>query len=105
MRIEGLEPDHILSQSFRQFQKEKSVPILKTKLAKLYNEYLLNGFYNDEKEAQIKEIYEINETLKRLQNDLRTRIFVPKYIKNYLCLGRIVKLKYFGHGIGVLSLL
>ena len=99
MRIEGLEPDHILSQSFRQFQKEKSVPILKTKLAKLYNEYLLNGFYNDEKEAQIKEIYEINETLKRLQNDLRTRIFVPKYIKNYLCLGRIVKLKYFGHGI------
>ena len=89
MRIEGLEPDHILSQSFRQFQKEKSVPILKTKLAKLYNEYLLNGFYNDEKEAQIKEIYEINETLKRLQNDLRTRIFVPKYIKNYLCLGRI----------------
>ena len=99
MRIEGLEPDHILSQSFRQFQKEKSVPILKTKLAKLYNEYLLNCFYNDEKEAQIKEIYEINETLKRLQNDLRTRIFVPKYIKNYLCLGRIVKLKYFGHGI------
>ena len=99
MRIEGLEPDHILSQSFRQFQKEKSVPILKTKLAKLYNEYLLNGFYNDEKEAQIKEIYEISETLKRLQNDLRTRIFVPKYIKNYLCLGRIVKLKYFGHGI------
>ena len=99
MRIEGLEPDHILSQSFRQFQKEKSVPILRMKLAKLYNEYLLNGFNDDEKEAQIKEIYELEETLKKLKNDLKTKIFVPKYIADYLCLGRIVKLKYFGYGI------
>ena len=29
------------------------------KLTKIYNEYLLNGFNNDEKEAKIKEIYEI----------------------------------------------
>ena len=99
MRIEGLEPDHILSQSFRQFQKEKSVPILKMKLAKLYNEYLTNSFNDDEKEAQIKEIYELDETLKKLRNELRTKLFVPKYISGYLCLGRIVKLKYFGYGI------
>ena len=101
MRIEGLEPDHILSQSFRQFQKEKSIPILKMKLAKLYNEYLLNEFNDEEKEAKIKEIYEIEETLKRLNNDLRTKIFVPKHLIKYLCIGRIVKLKYFGHGIVV----
>ena len=99
MRIEGLEPDHILSQSFRQFQKEKSVPILKMKLAKLYNEYLINGFNDDEKEAQIKEIYELEETLKKLKNELRTKIFVPRFISGYLSLGRIVKLKYFGYGI------
>ena len=99
LRIEGLEPDHILSQSFRQFQKEKSVPILKMKLAKLYNEYLNKGFNNDEKEAHIKEIYEIEETLKKLKNDYRTKIFVPKYITQYLCLGRIVKLKHFGHAM------
>ena len=99
MRIEGLEPDHILSQSFRQFQKEKSIPILKKKLAKLYNEYNINKFDDINKEVQIKEIYELEETLKKLKNDYRTKIFVPKYIKQYLCLGRIVKLKYFGHGI------
>ena len=99
MRIEGLEPDHILSQSFRQFQKEKSIPILKKKLAKLYNEYILNKFDDDNKEVQIKEIYELEETLKKLKNDYRTKIFVPKFIKQYLCLGRIVKLKYFGYGI------
>lgn len=99
MRIEGLEPDHILSQSFRQFQKEKSVPILKSKLAKLYNEYLLNGFNNDEKETEIKEIYELEETLKKLKNDLRIKLFIPRYLSKYLCLGRIVKLKYFGYGI------
>ena len=99
MRLEGLEPDHILSQSFRQFQKEKSIPILRMKLAKLYNEYLLNGFNDDEKEAKIKEIYEIEETLKKLKNDFRSKIFIPKYITKYLCVGRIVKLKYFGYGI------
>ena len=99
MRIEGLEPDHILSQSFRQFQKEKSIPILKKKLAKLYNEYNINKFNDINKEVQIKEIYELEETLKKLKNDYRTKIFVPKFIKQYLCLGRIVKLKYFGHGI------
>jgi ATP-dependent RNA helicase DOB1 len=99
MRIEGLEPDHILSQSFRQFQKEKSIPILKKKLAKLYNEYNINKFDDINKEVQIKEIYDLEETLKKLKNDYRTKIFVPKFIKQYLCLGRIVKLKYFGHGI------
>ena len=99
MRLEGLEPDHILSQSFRQFQKEKSIPILKKKLAKLYNEYNINKFDDINKEVQIKEIYELEETLKKLKNDYRTKIFVPKFIKQYLCLGRIVKLKYFGHGI------
>jgi superfamily II RNA helicase len=99
MILEGLEPDHILSQSFRQFQKEKSIPILRMKLAKLYNEYLLNGFNDDEKEAKIKEIYEIEETLKKLKNDFRSKIFIPKYITKYLCVGRIVKLKYFGYGI------
>ena len=101
MRLEGLEPDHILSQSFRQFQKEKSIPILKKKLAKLYNEYELNKFDDINKEVQIKEIYELEETLKKLKNDFRTKIFVPKYIKQYLCLGRVVKLKYFGCGIVV----
>ena len=99
MRIEGLEPDHILSQSFRQFQKEKSIPILKTKLAKIYNQYLLNSFNNEEKEAKIREIYELEETLKKLKSDFKSKIFVPKYITKYLCLGRIVKLKYFGYGI------
>ena len=99
MRLEGLQPDHILSQSFRQFQKEKSIPIYRTKLAKVYNQYLINSFNNDEKEAIIKEIYEVEETLKRLKNDFKSKIFVPKNITKYLCLGRIVKLKYFGFAI------
>lgn len=99
VRIEGLEPTHILSQSFRQFQKEKSIPILKTKLAKLYNDFLLKNFANDEKEAEIKQIYEIEETLKKSKSDLRKRIFIPQNIAQFLCLGRIIKLQYFGYGI------
>ena len=99
IRIEGLEPSHILSQSFRQFQKEKSIPILKTKLAKLYSDYLSQSFETDEKEAEVKQIYEIDETLQKLRKDLRTNIFIPEYIVKYLCLGRIVKLLYFGYGL------
>ena len=99
IRIEGLEPSHILSQSFRQFQKEKSVPIFKMKLAKLYNDYLSLNFESDEKEAEVKQIYEIDETLKKIRNEFRTKIFIPKYISRFLCLGRVVKLKYFGYGI------
>ena len=99
IRIEGLEPSHILSQSFRQFQKEKSVPILKTKLAKLYNDYLSKNFENEEKENEVKQLYDIDETLKKLKKDYRTKIFIPKNITKYLCLGRIIKLLYFGYGL------
>ena len=99
IRLEGLEPSHILSQSFRQFQKEKSIPILKTKLSKLYNDYLLNNFESEEKEAKVKQLYEVEETLKKLRKEFRSKIFVPKYISKYLCLGRVVKLKYFGYGL------
>ena len=99
IRLEGLEPSHILSQSFRQFQKEKSIPILKTKLSKLYNDYLFYNFESDEKEAKVKQLYEVEETLKKLRKEFRSKIFVPKYISKYLCLGRVVKLKYFGYGL------
>ena len=99
IRLEGLEPNHILSQSFRQFQKEKSVPILRTKLAKLYNDYLSLNFKTEEKEAIIKQIYEIGETLKKLKKEFRQIIFIPKNIVKYLCLGRVVKLQHFGYGL------
>ena len=75
IRIEGLEPSHILSQSFRQFQKEKSIPILRKKLAKLYNDYLSHDFESNEKESEIKQIYEFEETLKKSKNDLKKRIY------------------------------
>ena len=99
IRLEGLEPNHILSQSFRQFQKEKSIPILRTKLSKLYNDYLSLNFENEEKEVKVKQLYEIEETLKSLKKDFRTKVFVPKNIAKYLCLGRVIKLKYFGYGL------
>ena len=99
IRVEGLEPNHILSQSFRQFQKEKSVPIFRKKLAKLYNDYLSLNFENDEKEVEVKQIYEVDETLKKKRNEFRTKLYIPKYISRFLCLGRVIKLKYFGYGI------
>ena len=99
IRIEGLEPSHILSQSFRQFQKEKSIPILRAKLAKLYNDYLFNSFDNDKKESEIKQIYDIEEILKKLKNELRRKIFIPREIRKFISIGRVVKLKYFGYGL------
>ena len=44
-------------------------------------------------------VYEIEETLKSLKKDFRTKVFVPKNIAKYLCLGRVIKLKYFGYGL------
>ena len=99
IRIEGLEPNHILSQSFSQFQKEKSIPILRKKLAKLYNDYLSNRFETDKKEAEIKQLYEIEETLKKLKKQLRRKIFTPKEIRKFLNIGRVVKILYFGYGL------
>ena len=99
IRLEGLEPNHILSQSFRQFQKEKSIPILRIKLSKLYYDYLSLNFENEEKEVKVKQLYEIEETLKSLKKEYRTKVFIPKNIAKYLCLGRVVKLKYFGYGL------
>ena len=61
-----------------------------------------NADYSSARDAQSKNeaaIAELEETLKKLKRDFKSKIFVPKYITKYLCLGRIVKLKYFGYGI------
>ena len=94
-----LKTDYILSKSFCLFQQETSLSILRKKLAKLYNEYLLNGFNDDELEVNIKDLYEIKEALKNLNNELRTKIFVPQYLSQYLCFGRVVKLEKIGYGM------
>ena len=99
IRNKELKLDYFLSRSFCLSQQETSLSILRKKLIKLYNEYLLTGFNDDELEVNIKDIYDIKETLKNLKNELRSKILVPNYICQYLCFGRVVKLENVGYGM------
>ncbi len=50
LRVEGIEPEYIIKRSFRQFQSEREVPELKTKLNEMNNQLKENyNFKNEEK--------------------------------------------------------
>ena len=96
--------NYILSRSFYLFQQEKNLKALRKKLAEIYKKYLSNDFNENEyeKEAEIKDFYEMKNSLDKLNDELRRKIHTPKTISDYLCFGRIVKLKkYFGYGMVV----
>ena len=104
IKNKDLSSNYILSRSFYLFQQEKNLLALRKKLAEIYKKYLSNNFneYEYEKKAEIKDFYEMKNSLEKLNDELRRKIHTPKNISDYLCFGRIVKLKkFFGYGMVV----
>ena len=97
-RIEGVKCEYILKRSFRQFQAERAVPIIKEKIKKMFNEYQ-NYDFNWERDDLVKNIIITKETVSVLKEKNRNIINQPKNILRFLTPGRIVHIKNWGIGI------
>ena len=99
-RIEGVKCEYILKRSFRQFQAERAVPIIKSKIRKLFDEYQKFDF-NWERDDLVKNIIITKDNISAIKEENRSIITKPKNIIGFLTPGRIVHIKNWGIGIVV----
>lgn len=88
MRVEGISPEFMLESSFYQFQNVISVPVMEKKLAELMKE--VDSIQVDDEE-NIKDYYEIRQTLEGYNDDVRQIITHPANILSFLQPGRLVQ--------------
>ncbi|KAJ5915108.1 rRNA-processing arch domain-containing protein [Penicillium verhagenii] len=102
MRVEGISPEFMLEQCFKQFQNMGSVSGLELEL-KGQEEKKSSMSIPDE--ATIREYYELRKQLDQFSEDVRTVISHPNYSLPYLTDGRFVHVKFkdqdFGLGVVV----
>lgn len=99
MRVEAINPEFMLERCFFQFQNAASVSGLEKQLREKEQqraEMLI------EDEEQIKEYYDLRQSLNNYADDMRAVITHPQYLLKFLQPGRLVKVKYkdfdFGWG-------
>lgn len=98
MRIEGLTPDFIVKQSFRQFQSEVSIPELIDRIRSLrieLKEYRLDP----ETEKLALEIQNMRDHIELNSRTIQEIVTLPENILKFLCQGRFVKISNLGWGI------
>ncbi|GAV52401.1 hypothetical protein ZYGR_0AG03920 [Zygosaccharomyces rouxii] len=88
MRVEGISPEFMLESSFYQFQNVISVPIMEKKLAELIKDV---DSINVDDEENVKDYYEIRQTLEGYNDDVRQIITHPANILSFLQPGRLVQ--------------
>lgn len=89
IRVEGVNPDYILQQSFYNFQNLAKVPQLETEidqLQKQYNEIAI------EDEAKVRTHVQFCDKLKELNNEYLFTYQTPQYMTRFLNEGRPIKI-------------
>lgn len=89
IRVEGVNPDYMLQQSFYNFQNLAKVPQLEHQINELQQQY------NDiviEDEVKVRTHVQFCDKLKELNNEYLAIYQQPQYIKSYLSEGRPIKL-------------
>lgn len=97
MRVEGISPEFMLENSFFQFQKASSVPVLEGKLAQCKQEF---ADITIEDEPIIKDYYDLKQQLLKYNEDVRKVITHPGNILAFLQDGRVIKVKIGDHDYG-----
>lgn len=90
MRVEGISPEFMLENSFFQFQKAASVPVMEDKML-TYKKELEDIHINDE--GIIKEYYELQQQLDKYNSDVQKVITHPGNSLPFLQDGRVIKVK------------
>lgn len=97
MRVEGISPEFMLERCFYQFQNAASVTGLEKQLAEMEQKRLDMIIEN---EAEIKEYYDLRQSLTNYGSDMREVITHPQYLLKFLQAGRLVKIKYKDYDFG-----
>ncbi|KAJ5655436.1 rRNA-processing arch domain-containing protein [Penicillium longicatenatum] len=97
MRVEGISPEFMLQQCFKQFQSAGSVTGLELELKEL-DEKKAN--MNIEDEGTIREYYELRKQLDQFSEDVRAVITHPNYILPFIQAGRLVHIKHKDQDFG-----
>ncbi|KXT06855.1 hypothetical protein AC578_7117 [Pseudocercospora eumusae] len=97
IRVEGISPEFMLERCFFQFQNAASVSGLEKQLMELEQK---RADMMIEDEAEIKEYYDLRQSLTNYANDMKKVINHPQYLTRFLQSGRLVKIKYKDHDFG-----
>jgi ATP-dependent RNA helicase DOB1 len=98
-KIEGLESEYIVKRSFRQFQSERSVPILKKELIQKYSNFLIQFQSDFEKDEYVKKFIDVQNLIDNLNKDIRDIFIKDENLIPFLVTGRLLKLYNFNYGI------
>eukprot|EP00727_Mastigamoeba_balamuthi_P014523 m51a1_g9696 putative ATP-dependent RNA helicase (1034) ;mRNA; f:1368526-1372611 len=90
LRVEGVDPEHLICKSFRQFQLDRSIPDVTKKVAEL--EEQMNAITVAD-ESVVSEYYFIRANLEKLREKLREYVNQPLHSVAFLQPGRVVKLR------------
>ncbi|KAL6940184.1 ATP-dependent RNA helicase mtr4 [Hanseniaspora vineae] len=93
MRVEGISPEFMLEHSFFQFQNSGAIPVMEKKLKALEEQ---NSQIVVEDEYNVKDYYDIKQTLDGYHNDVRLIMTHPAHILSFLQAGRLLKIKVDG---------
>ncbi|KAK4575120.1 ATP-dependent RNA helicase mtr4 [Recurvomyces mirabilis] len=97
LRVEGISPDFMLERCFYQFQNAASVTGLEKDLSEL--EQRRNNMVIED-EANIKDYYELRQTLDGYAKDMKAVITNEQYLLKFLQTGRLVRVKYKDYDFG-----
>lgn len=97
MRVEGISPEFMLERCFFQFQNAASVSSIEKQLMEL-EQKRADAVIEDE--AQIKEYYDLRQSLETYSSDMKKVISHPQYLCKFMQSGRLVKVKHNGQDFG-----
>lgn len=88
LRVEGVEPETLMSLSYRQFQMERALPALEARVAKLEAK---RDTIHVEQEDKVKEFLALSQQLDKLRGEIRAVVTAPKNVLPFLQPGRLVR--------------
>jgi ATP-dependent RNA helicase DOB1 len=90
LRVEGADPEHIMSLSFFQYQSEQTAPALEAAMA---DRQVAKDAIVIADEVQVAQYHALNLQLAKCKQDMKDIINTPKYIVPFLQPGRLVRVK------------
>eukprot|EP01129_Flabellula_baltica_P006607 TRINITY_DN2487_c0_g3_i1.p1 TRINITY_DN2487_c0_g3~~TRINITY_DN2487_c0_g3_i1.p1 ORF type:complete len:1028 (-),score=306.38 TRINITY_DN2487_c0_g3_i1:34-3093(-) len=90
LRVDGIEPEYMLRQSFHQFQNDQSIPEYQDRINHLNNE--LKGL-EISNESLLGQYYSIRKELDKRKEQIRTIVNQPLHALPFLQTGRFVRVR------------
>lgn len=97
MRVEGISPEFMLEQCFKQFQNSSSIGGLERELQELEEKHASMSIPD---EGTIREYYDLRKQLDKYANDVQSTISHPNHSLPFIQPGRLVHIKWEDQDFG-----